>query len=129
MLFKQLVGTRALSVGGSTAPGRTLRVYAFCSRNITGGVVLVALNLNASPASFTLDTIAAAPRVEYQLTAPSGNMSSQIVLLNGVELVASAEGQLPSLAGHVVEQDVPIELGPTSYGLFVLPAANAPACM
>jgi hypothetical protein len=70
VLFKQLIGTSVLSVANSTAPGRTLRVYAFCSRNITGAVVAVIININNSSSSVVLDGVSMAPRYEYHLTAP-----------------------------------------------------------
>ena len=128
IIFKQLVGTRVLSVADSTNYGRSTRIYAFCSRNITGGVVVVGINLNTTPTSFTFDAFSVSPRIEYQLTAPSGNMSSPSIELNGVVLHASPSGDLPPLSGAEVTDGSPVTLQGTSYGMFVFPEASAPAC-
>ena len=128
LLFKQLVGTRVLAVANSTDFGRTLRVYAFCSRNISGGVAVVAINTEPHPATFTFSALPNTPRVEYQLTAPGGNMSSPDIELNGVVLELSG-GALPHLGGHVVTDASPVTLQPTSYAILVFPEAAAPACV
>jgi heparanase 1 len=129
VLFKQLVGTRVLSVANSTQLGRTLRVYAFCSRNITGGVVVAAININTTPQNFDFLDFPVYPRLEYQLTAPGGNMSSANINLNGNTLFASDTGALPNLSPVQYDTNLPIMMGPLSYGYFVFPEANAPACM
>jgi hypothetical protein len=95
---------------------------------MSGGVVVIAINLESSASSFVMDAFAMAPRLEYQLTAPGGDMSSQQIMLNGVVLTATSEGVLPPLNGTPVTEVVPIELAATSYGFFVFPAANATAC-
>ena len=75
VLFKQLVGTNVLDIEGSTATGergvalcycsidvpclhvgRMTRVYAFCARNISGGVTVLAININLTPTSFTFQS-------------------------------------------------------------------------
>jgi heparanase 1 len=129
VLFKQLVGTKVLGISDSTKTGRTLRVYAFCSRNITGGVVVVAININQQPASFTFQSgFSMYPRLEYHLTAPNSDVSSEQIELNGRVLEASADGALPSLEPITVDSNEPITLAALSYGFFVLPKTNAEGC-
>jgi heparanase 1 len=129
VLFKQLVGTRVLSVADGTSLGRTLRIYAFCSRNITGGVAVVAINTLTTAQSFDFEGFAASPRLEYQLTAPEDNMASQNINLNGKTLFASEAGGLPDLSPVAVDDSSSVTMGPLSYGFFIFPDANAPACM
>ncbi len=129
MLFKQLIGMRVLSVAHSTQLGRTLRVYAFCSRNITGGIAVVAININTTPQSFDFESFAVIPRFEYQLTAPGGNVSSLEIELNGKTLFASPTGELPDLNPVEVNDSPSVTMGPLSYGFFVFPEANAAACV
>ena len=130
MIFKQVVGTNVLNVAGSTALGRTVRVYSFCSRNITGGVVIIAINTNNATVQIALqETFPMYPRLEYQLTAPNGDMSSASIELNGVILTAHADGSLPNLSPLVVEDNEPITMAGLSYGMFVFPEANAAACL
>jgi len=133
VLFKQLVGRQALNVAGATQTGRMTRVYAFCTRNDSsstgGGVVIVALNINTSPTTFTLQSsFPMYPRYEHHLTAPDGNLSSDQIQLNGVTLQARSDGSLPSLNGLAVTTNTPITLAATSYAFISFPDANAPAC-
>ena len=130
VIFKQVVGKNVLKVAGSTDLGRTVRVYSFCSRNITGGVVIVAINTNNATVQFTLQaTFSMSPRLEYQLTAPNGDMSSAGIELNGVVLTARADGSLPDLSPALVQDNDPITMAGLSYGMFVFPEANAGACL
>ena len=129
VIFKKLVGTKALNVADSTTLGRTVRVYAFCSVNITGGVVLAALNVNNYPIQFQLqEGFQMYPRLEYQLTAPDNDMSSSQIELNGHVLTAQPTGDLPDLNGALVQANEPITMAPLSYGLFVFPDAKSSAC-
>ena len=129
VLFKQLVGTNTLAIAGNTDTGRTIRLYAFCSRSMYGGVVLVAINVNDSPRNVAFQSsFSLAPRQEYRLTAPGGNVSSTNIELNGVTLVPGPFGQLPPLNPIVVESNTYITLDPLSYAFFVFPDAAAPAC-
>jgi hypothetical protein len=88
LLHKQLVGPGVLNVSGSTAPGRDVRLYAQCARQIApgalrlvpeypaGAFVLMAINLNTTEtAQLSLTGIASAPRDEYWL---SGGMPSPL---------------------------------------------------
>ena len=128
VIFKQLVGENVLSVAGSTDAGRMTRVYAFCSLTYPGGVVAVALNINTTSNATFQFNFAMSPRLEYQLTAPGGDVSSQQIELNGVVLTAQPDGSLPALTPIAVDDGAPITMYPLSYGFFVFPQANAPAC-
>jgi hypothetical protein len=68
------------------------------------------------------------PRLEYQLTAPNGVVSSTQIELNGRVLEASLDGDLPSLEPITVQDDVPITIAALSYGFFVFQEANAAGC-
>lgn len=129
MLFKQLVGTNVLGVEGSTQSGRTTRVYAFCSRSTKGAVVVLALNIADTLATFTLQSgFKMYPRQEYRLTAPNGDLSSAQVELNGVVLEASSSGALPAFNPVNVDSNIPVTVAATSFSFIVFPEANAQAC-
>jgi heparanase 1 len=103
-------------------------VYSFCSRNISGAVVVVAINIQEQAQDFSVYEFSSSPRAEYVLTAPEGDMSSVNIELNGVVLNANPDGSLPSLSPNIVESNTPMTLPPLSYGFFVFPEAQAPAC-
>ena len=87
-LHKQLVGSKVLEITNSTTPGRNLRLYAQCARQMTsvstasmsvpvyppGAVVLMAINFDLNnSASITLEdsngtSLPLTPRDEYRLT-------------------------------------------------------------
>ncbi len=136
MLFTQLVGTTVLGVINSTTAGRTVRVYAFCTRTdgplnySPGSITIVAININNSTASFSLNIEGATigERDDFLLTAPNGLMSSTTILLNGVPLELQAGGVLPAFVPATATGAL-VQLGPLSYGFSVLKDANAAACL
>lgn len=130
VLFKQLIGTNVLTITNSTSLGRMTRVYAFCARNVSGGVAVLAININLTPSSFVFQSnFSMFPRQEYHLTAPNADLSSYQVELNGEILIASPTGDLPPFNPVVVENNQPIVLNATSFAFIVFPQANAPACI
>jgi hypothetical protein len=89
LVHKQLVGPRVLAVANSTAPGRTLRVYAQCARSWgagggvpsypRGSIVLIVVNLDANATSgaevvltdaATGAPVPLVPRDEYRFSGP-----------------------------------------------------------
>lgn len=88
LLWRKLVGTQVLDAG----PIRPrLHVYAHCLRGTRGGVTIMAINLEPSPASIK----AGGPAEVYALTSTA--LMSKTVLLNGRPLVLGADDALPAI--------------------------------
>jgi hypothetical protein len=124
-------------VADNTAPGRTIRVYAFCTRTngpipyASGAITVAAININNATVSFELNVngVVEYERDEYHLTAPNGDMASTTVLLNGTPLQASESGQLPAFTPVTVTSNTPVTLAPLSFGFFVLTNAKGATCL
>lgn len=138
------MGSRVLASALVASPptvNETLAVHAWCAAAGAGGappgaVVLAFINLGAQAVELELQLASAmaAPepaRVEFILSAPSGNLTADAVLLNGAPWGVDGAGKLPQqpVQGHAVPQGgAPLSLPATSYGFVVYPAAGAPAC-
>ena len=133
--WRALVGGAALRVSGDVGSGAL--VFAYCAGGKsarTGAVVVTAVNLGAEPLALALTQAAGSlptePRQEWIFTAPGGNLSSAMPILNGgAALRLGEDGTPPDMPG----KDVPaggsgITLPPLSQAFFLLPAAGAAAC-
>ncbi|KAF5784514.1 putative glycosidase [Helianthus annuus] len=69
-----------------------------------------------------------AQRDEYHLTAKDGDLHSQIVLLNGVELLVNSSGVIPSLEPIQKNFSSPISVAPFSIVFVHIPTIRVPAC-
>lgn len=69
-----------------------------------------------------------AKRLEYHLTAPGGNLHSQVVLLNGYPLGPSPSGDGPSLVPIQVDKVAPVQVAPLSIAFAVIPDAALTIC-
>ena len=131
------MGERVLTVANSTSTGRTVRVYAFCTRSNgpinypAGAVTIVAININNETASVTINLNGAQPSAhdDYLLTAPDNVMNSTSILLNGQLLELGPGASLPTFTPNTVDAGTPISLPALTYGLFVFKDAAAPACL
>ena len=134
LLWRQLVGARVLASALDAPPevNSTAAVHAFCAGGgPPGAVVLAFINLADAPLDLALGGgLAAAPRVEFFLTAPGGNLTADAVLLNGAPLTVDAQGRLAQqpVPGRAVSAAGAPSLPPQSFGFIVLTAAAAPAC-
>ena len=156
LLWRQLVGDAVLGASLAAAPAvnASVGVHAWCARGAgPGAVVLTYINTGSAPVELAvvllggkgkvagssragaLSPLPVAPRVEYALTAPRGDLTADGVLLNGSPLGVDARGALPALPvpGAAVPAGgsaapPPLLLPPQAYGFVVLPAAGAPAC-
>nr|XP_053650140.1 heparanase-like isoform X1 [Cherax quadricarinatus] len=133
VLYKRLVGGRVLSLRlRGTQP--TTRLYAHCLRNLTGdytpgSVVVFGMNLSKEPAQVTLSGhLATSPLLQYLLQPPDGNLQSRQVMLNGRVLDVTSDGQLPDLMPSSQPPGT-LQIPATSLGFWVLPHAQAPACV
>jgi len=118
VLWRRLMGTKVLDAGPVT-PG--LHVYAHCLRGTRGGVVLLALNLEGTPAELRLDSRARL----YALSAP--DLESRAVLLNGRRLQIGADDSLPPL-DPVQVQGRKFSLDPKTVNFIALPQAGNGNC-
>ena len=117
VLWQRLMGDTVLQ---TTSSDPMLRAYAHCTRGQAGAVTLLLLNLDPARAA----TIEADAHIDYVLTAP--DLLSETTSLNGTLLEVASDGVVPETPG--VLRRGPIEIGPRSYGFFVLPGAEAAAC-
>jgi heparanase len=120
VLWRRLMGTTVLDAGASPSPN--LYLYAHCLRGKPGGVALLAINADRNTAQ-TLNLPAKFTR--YSLT--SNDLMSPTVLLNGIELQLSPNGDLPSLDG-ALQPAGSLSLSAASITFFAIPAAHNTAC-
>lgn len=119
LVWKRLVGPRVLDAG---AGADRLNVYGQCLKGSRGGVVLIAINLDAGVAR---SLAVGRPATVYALTqGPSGPGSAA---LNGMELALGKGDRLPVLAGTPVASGM-IALAPASINFVAIPGAGNPAC-
>lgn len=67
-------------------------------------------------------------RKEYHLTPKDGNLRSKIMVLNGVPLEITKDGNIPELEPVIVPVNDPISITSFSIKFVVLPHFEAPAC-
>jgi heparanase 1 len=119
LLWRRLMGRTVLDAG-ALQPG--LHVYAQCLRDRSGGVALLAINLDRTkPAS--LDIPIGAER--YSLTAD--DLQSGVVRLNGRTLALTGSGNPPKLA-PIVSGGGAMALAPASITFLAMPKARNAAC-
>jgi heparanase 1 len=106
LLWRKLMGTTVLNPGKPEAGGPHL--YANCSSDTPGAVVLLAINNDRSTAKAITVPVTS---VQYALTAPQ--LEGARVDLNGMELTLGAGDSIPQLKG--------VEVQP---GAVALPAAS-----
>lgn len=119
LLWRRLMGETVLDAG-PIEPG--LHLYAQCLRDKSGGVGLVAINLNKSEtASLTLPVAAQ----RYTLTADA--LQSTTVRLNGKTLSMPSPDRLPQLTAVATAKGT-LPLAPASITFLAIPKAANPAC-
>ena len=118
LAWRKTVGTQVLDAG-QIQPG--LHVYAHCLRGSPGGVTVMAINLEATPASVKVTS----PAQIYALTAPE--LQSRTVLLNGRPLTLGPGDAVPELLPAKVEGDR-VALAAHSVNFITLPQARNPNC-
>jgi len=133
VLWQRLMGTRVLAARASPE----ISAYAHCgaqqglANNNPGAVTAVVLNTDAS-VTRTVQTEGWGDKVQLYVVSPAGGQGARAkqVVLNGVTLEASPDGQLPdltpvTLSGRAART---FSLPPLSYAFAVYPQAQAPAC-
>ena len=68
-------------------------------------------------------------REEYHLTPKDGNLRSQTMLLNGIPLTLTDNGNIPSLEPVRLSLNSPIFINPLSIAFIGFPNFDAPACV
>lgn len=122
LLWRKLMGTTVLEAGVPIQPGR--HVYAHCLRGAPGGVALLIIN-NDRAAAQTLDIPVAAER--YTLSAPTDDLQTKNVLLNGEALELGANDALPDLKS-VPTPAGSVRFAPATITFLALPEAENAAC-
>ena len=102
-----------------------MHVYAHCLRGRPGGVALLAINTDHTAArALTVPT--AGERYTLSSSA-AGSLQEKRVHLNGVELVLSANDDLPALRGEPIGAGT-IVLSPATVTFLTFEAAANSAC-
>ena len=136
-VFKRLVGRGVLDTElftSMTALGYA-RAYAHCTspraKYPDGSVTLYAINiLQNSSITLFLDQSLGAKTVDLYLLSPDGSegLLSPYVAVNGKRLALIDDHTLPTLSPVSQPAEKGIVLPPLTFGFFVLPDVNAPAC-
>lgn len=134
-LHQRVVGAGVLNV---SAPGGNSPALVFCYCGVAPGTLAVAaVNVGAAPVALSLvdgggAPLRTAPRLEWVLTAPGGNLSAPAPLLNGAAppLRLQPDGSLPPMPPAAVPASgaQQLLLPPFSQAFFVLQGADAAAC-
>ncbi len=120
LLWQNTMGSTVLDPGAS--PSSSVRLYAQCTKAGSGGVTMLALNLDRAEAQSLSVPLRA---VRYTLTAT--DLLSRSVQLNGHDLVLTADGDVPKMAG-VPAPGGRIVLPPVSITFLTFPEAKNPEC-
>ena len=134
-LWKRTMGTGVLAAAFTPAAAPQLRLFAHCAAPGSGtapgkGVTLAFANLSPDTA-YALNVTGgggaamAAPRLEYHLAAPNGDMTSRTALLNGAPLTYGGPGLLdPATPLAVNDPAAPIVVQPRTNGFIVFTEAT-----
>eukprot|EP01084_Bolivina_argentea_P159437 277674_1 len=146
-LFKNLIGNKVLFVDGEFNKGRSIRVYAFCTRtkdkgsiydyskgsittlilNVQNNTVLIDLNigktleLNSGYFIMSYD--------EFLLTSYSNVIQSRDIFLNGELVTMVNDNTFPQLKPVEKTFGSSIVMNALSYGFVVISNANASVCL
>lgn len=67
-------------------------------------------------------------REEYHLTPKEGNLQSQTMVLNGIPLQITEDGNIPNMEPVLVPVNSPLYISPLSISFIVFPNFDAPVC-
>ncbi|KAL3511069.1 hypothetical protein ACH5RR_030470 [Cinchona calisaya] len=132
LLWHRLMGKNVLSATHEGSP--YLRVYSHCSKNSSGGIAVLIINMSNST-SFDVSVVNehnlsenSEQREEYHLTPKDGNIQSDVLLLNGTPLKLTESSDIPALNPQLVDASKTISVAPDSIVFVNLKGFKAPAC-
>lgn len=120
LLWRKIMGTTVLNPGPSPAP--SLRLYAHCLRNRSGGVALLVINTDGTSSQVLTIPV---PSERYTLTAM--NLQDTVVQMNGSELKVGTDGNVPQLTGASA-QSGKLVFAPLSITFLAMPNAGNSSC-
>ncbi|XP_039135243.1 heparanase-like protein 2 [Dioscorea cayenensis subsp. rotundata] len=141
LLFHRLMGTGVLETTHSGSP--FLRAYTHCSRdkvgvtmllinlsNSTGIDIKIASDMNLYPPRLEkyAEEMMTGEREEYHLTAMNDDLKSTVMLLNGVPLNLTSDGEIPEMFPFIADASSPFHVAPSSIAFIKLKEFRAPAC-
>ncbi|KAJ0982038.1 hypothetical protein J5N97_010293 [Dioscorea zingiberensis] len=143
LLFHRLMGTGVLKTSHNGSP--FLRAYTHCSRdkagvtmllinlsNTTGVDIKVASDMNLYPPRLAkyaeMSEMVTGEREEYHLTPMNGDLKSPFMLLNGVPLNITKDGEIPEMYPFIADASAPMHIAPSSIAFIKLKELKAPAC-
>ncbi|KAD6795007.1 hypothetical protein R6Q59_021085 [Mikania micrantha] len=154
LLWHRLMGRKVLSVSFNGT--KKIRSYAHCAKESKGITLLlinldsnttvdVSLSLNGTWSLLRLKShvhdhhhkahkprnskiSGTITREEYHLTAKNGNLHSQVMMLNGKELIVNSFGEIPQLVPLYVNSSGPISVAPFSIVFAHIPQLTLFAC-
>jgi heparanase 1 len=121
LVWKRTMGDVVLDPGPIKNPN--LRVYAHCSKDHKGGITLLALNTDREH-----EQVLSLPQPAQRFTLTAPALTSEKVLLNGMELRPESDGSVGSLkAAHASAGAIRLE--PSSVTFLIIPSARNENCM
>mmetsp|Transcript_5163 Transcript_5163/g.11361 ORF Transcript_5163/g.11361 Transcript_5163/m.11361 type:complete len:170 (+) Transcript_5163:490-999(+) len=128
LLWRNLIGTEAVNVSGSTS---SLFGFAHCARHAAhvgpGSIALVVINLSEQSAPVVADGVGYTGKKAVFALTSSGGMRSHSVLLNGRPLTPSEQGEIPSV-WDMAQWTSDVVAPPLSVTMVVVPEAQASVC-
>lgn len=67
-------------------------------------------------------------REEYHLTPKDGYLQSQVMLLNGIPLEVTEDGEIPNLKPSLIQMGSFVSVNPHSIAFIVFPDLDIPSC-
>jgi heparanase len=119
LLWRRLMGVTVLDP--QISPTANLYVYAYCLRNHSGGVALLAVNAD----EHQIHEITLAPAERYTLTAKQ--LQDREVQLNGKTLQLNSDGDVPAFVGQPTRSGR-ISFAPESITFLAISNANNSSC-
>ena len=118
LLWSRLIGTKVLNLPNAVP---TLRIYAHCLKDASGGVALIAINLGTTAAAIDF-------KGRGRVYAMAGANDDRAVTLNGTLLTLGANDTLPPGIGMGVPVNGSANVAPGGVVFVALRQASAKAC-
>lgn len=98
--------------------------------NSTGIDIKIASDMNLYPPRLEkyAEEMMTGEREEYHLTAMNDDLKSTVMLLNGVPLNLTSDGEIPEMFPFIADASSPFHVAPSSIAFIKLKEFRAPAC-
>ncbi|XP_020612685.1 inactive heparanase-2-like [Orbicella faveolata] len=134
LLHKRLLGTKVLAVHRAYYLPEMVRIFAHCTNTkagyTQGAISFMAINLHPKRrAEITFSESLQGLGLEEYLFTPEESITSRKIRLNGKLLEMGVDSSFPVFQPNPVPPGDPLILPPLTYAFYVVPEANALACL